>query len=193
MPFLHTAAGRAAAAQGADRAADRRLLPLLPDLDGARDPDAAVCRAAAGRTARARGRRDRRRARREARRAALAVLIIRPYRPSDRERVREIAFATGYMGEPPDFYWRDAESFAEVWTAWYTDHEPESSFVAEQDHEVVGYLVGCLDSALSPSPRSAVTAQLLRRALLLRPGTAGFFWRGMAGRLQSATLPRGGR
>jgi ribosomal protein S18 acetylase RimI-like enzyme len=119
------------------------------------------------------------------------VLVIRPYRPSDRERVREIAYATGYMGEPPDWYWRDQESFAEIWTAWYTDHEPESSFVAEQDHEVVGFLFGCLDSAVAPSPRSAVTAQLLKRSLWLRPGTAGFFWRAIADTLRNPNLPSG--
>jgi ribosomal protein S18 acetylase RimI-like enzyme len=119
------------------------------------------------------------------------VLVVRPYRPSDRERVREIAVATGFMGEPADWYWRDAESFAEIWTAWYTEREPESSFVAEEDHEVTGYLLGCLDSALAPSPRSAVLAQLLRRALLLRPGTAGFFWRAIADSLRDPRLPSG--
>lgn len=116
---------------------------------------------------------------------------IRPYRPSDRERVREIAFATGYMGEPADWYWRDAASFAYVWTSWYTDHELESSFVADDGGEVVGYLLGCLDSALAPPPRSAVVWQMLKRALWLRPGTAGFFWRAFRDTLRGPSAPSG--
>jgi ribosomal protein S18 acetylase RimI-like enzyme len=119
------------------------------------------------------------------------VLTIRPYRPSDRERVREIAYATGYMGESADWYWRDAVSFAEIWSAYYTDREPESSFVADDDGTAVGFLFGCLDSALAPSPRSAVVSQLLKRQLLLRPGTAGFFWRSIADALRSPQVPSG--
>jgi hypothetical protein len=84
---------------------------------------------------------------------------IRPYRAEDRARVREIAYATGYMGESPAWYWRDAESFAEIWTGWYTDHEPESTFVADDGGDVVGYLAGCVDTARAPSPREASCAR----------------------------------
>jgi len=119
------------------------------------------------------------------------VQSIRSYRPSDRERVREICFATGYMGEPVDWYWRDARSFADIWTSWYTDHEPESCFVADDGGEVVGYLLGCLDSALAPSPRAAVVWQLFKRALWLRPGTAGFFRRSFRDALTGGGAPSG--
>lgn len=109
---------------------------------------------------------------------------IRAYRPEDRPRIREICHRTGYMGEPADWYWRDAESFAEVWTAWYTDQEPESCFVACDVDGVQGYLTGCVDSRRAPSPGAAIARQILRRGLLLRPGTAGFLWRGMADTLR---------
>jgi len=119
------------------------------------------------------------------------LLTIRPYRAEDRERVREITFETGYMGEPAAWYWRDAVSFADIWSGYYTDHEPESAFVAVEAGTVVGYLLGCLDTARAPSPRAAITRQLLRRQLLLRPGTAGFFWRSIADTLRNPSVPSG--
>jgi ribosomal protein S18 acetylase RimI-like enzyme len=119
------------------------------------------------------------------------VIAVRPYAAKDRDRVREIAFATGFMGEPADWYWRDARSFADVWTAWYTDHEPESAFIAEEEGAVVGYLTGCLDSRRAPSPRAEILRQLVRRQLLLRPGTAGFFWRSILDTLRQRDLPSG--
>ncbi len=77
---------------------------------------------------------------------------IRPYELKDREAIRQICFETGFMGEPADFYWTDMESFADMWSSYYTDHEPESVLVAEVDNEVVGYLLGCLDSKKAYNP-----------------------------------------
>jgi GNAT superfamily N-acetyltransferase len=119
------------------------------------------------------------------------MITVRPYRAADRASVRAVAFATGFMGEPADWYWRDEHSFAEIWTTYYTDVEPESTFVAERDGVVVGYLTGCVDSRRAPSPRTAITRQLIRRQLLLRPGTAGFFWRSIADTLRHPHVPSG--
>lgn len=104
-------------------------------------------------------------------------ITVRPYRDADREAVRLIAYRTGYMGDPADVYWRDFSSFADIWTAYYTDREPESAFVAESTRGVVGYLVGCVESARAPSPAAALTRQVIRRFLLIRAGTARFLWR----------------
>ena len=117
------------------------------------------------------------------------MLTIRPYRPEDRARVREICFETGYMGEPAAWYWRDAVSFAEIWSGYYTDREPESAFVAAEGDTVVGYLLGCFDTARAESPRDAIVSQLLRRQLLVRPGTAGFFWRAIRDTLRDPSGP----
>lgn len=119
------------------------------------------------------------------------MIAVRPYRPEDREAVRAIVFATGFMGEPADWYWRDAQSFADVWSGYYTDREPESAFVATDGATVVGYLLGCLDTRRAPSPREAIVRQLWRRQLLLRPGTAGFFWRSLADALRRPDVPSG--
>jgi ribosomal protein S18 acetylase RimI-like enzyme len=119
------------------------------------------------------------------------MLEIRPYRSEDRPAIRRIVFETGYMGEPADGYWRDAESFAEIWSGYYTDCEPESAFVAVESGAVLGYLLGCVDSRRAPGPRAATPRQAWRRQLPLRPGTAGFFWRALADALREPDVPSG--
>ncbi len=94
--------------------------------------------------------------------------------------MRRICHATGFLGESAHWYWRDAESFADVWSGYYTDCEPESAFVVEQDGRVAGYLLGCVESARAPDAALQIARLRLERLLLLRPGTAGFFWRALA-------------
>ena len=118
-------------------------------------------------------------------------IVVRPYCAADREAVRAIAYLAGYMGDPPDWYWRDVTSFAEIWTAYYTDHEPESAFVAESAGRVVGYLLGCVESTRAPSPAAALGRQVIRRFLLLRPGTAGFLWRSIWDTARQGGSPSG--
>jgi hypothetical protein len=67
---------------------------------------------------------------------------IRSYQPSDREAVRRLCCQTGFLGEPIDPVYEDRELFADFLTTYYTDHEPESSFVIERDGELLGYLLG---------------------------------------------------
>jgi len=67
---------------------------------------------------------------------------IRSYRPSDREAVRRLCCQTGFLGEPIDPVYEDRELFADFLTTYYTDHEPESSFVIEREGELYGYLLG---------------------------------------------------
>jgi ribosomal protein S18 acetylase RimI-like enzyme len=68
--------------------------------------------------------------------------VIRNYRPSDREAVRALCCSTGFLGEPIDPVYEDRELFADFLTTYYTDHEPESSFVLEVNGEICGYLLG---------------------------------------------------
>jgi len=116
---------------------------------------------------------------------------IRPYRAADRVGVREVAYRTGYMGEPPDWYWRDFTSFANIWTSYYTDREPESAFVAERQGRVVGYLIGCVESSRVLSPATALRREVMRRFLLLRPGTARFLWRSLLDAARQRPVPTG--
>jgi len=68
--------------------------------------------------------------------------IIRPYRPEDREAVRAICADTGFLGKPIDPVFEDRELFADYLTRYYTDREPESTFICELNGEVKGYLMG---------------------------------------------------
>jgi ribosomal protein S18 acetylase RimI-like enzyme len=81
------------------------------------------------------------------------------------------------MGEPIDWQWRDAESFADMFTGYYTDREPGSAFVVEVDGEVEGYLLGCLDSSAAWNPATVAARHIVRRAVAFRPGTAAVVWR----------------
>jgi hypothetical protein len=67
---------------------------------------------------------------------------IRPYRPSDRDAVRRLCCETGYLGKAIDPVFEDRELFSDYLTSFYTDWEPESTFVLEQDGGVKGYLMG---------------------------------------------------
>jgi L-amino acid N-acyltransferase YncA len=70
------------------------------------------------------------------------ALVIRSFRPSDRAAVRDLCCRTGFLGEPIDPVYQDRELFADFLTTYYTDHEPESSFVLEMGGEICGYLLG---------------------------------------------------
>lgn len=72
----------------------------------------------------------------------ISELITRPYEPRDRAAVRKLCCDTGYLGQPIDSVFEDRELFADYLTRYYTDWEPESSFVLEQEGAVKGYLLG---------------------------------------------------
>jgi len=116
---------------------------------------------------------------------------IRPYAPgSDRSGVRDVCFRTGYLGEPVDWQWRDQESFADIFTSYYTDAEPASAFVIDRAGVVCGYLLGCLDSRQAWKPQAIAGRHLLRRGLAFRPGTAPVIWRTLGDTLVDVALRR---
>ena len=67
---------------------------------------------------------------------------IRKFEPGDRKRVRQLCCETGFLGNPIDPVFEDRELFADYLTAYYTDWEPESSFVLQVDGQIDGYLLG---------------------------------------------------
>ena len=67
---------------------------------------------------------------------------IRSYRETDRDAVRRLCCQTGFLGTPIDPVYEDRQLFADFLTTYYTDWEPESSFVVEIDGEIRGYLLG---------------------------------------------------
>ena len=102
---------------------------------------------------------------------------IRPYRSRDRDAVRRICYLTGYMGESADWMWRDQESFSDIFTGYWTDREAEHALVAEHDGEVVGYLLGCMDSRRVWNVGKVVARHGFVRGVAFRPGTSKMFWR----------------
>ena len=104
---------------------------------------------------------------------------IRPYEPRDREAVRTICCDTADRGDPVDSFFPDREVFADLLTRYYTDYEPESTWVGERDGEVTGYVTGCLDTRrflrvmmFGVAPRLLI--KVIRREVLKYPQAKQF-------------------
>lgn len=95
--------------------------------------------------------------------------IIRGYRSSDRDAVRRLCCQTGFLGQPIDPVYEDRELFADFLTTYYTDHEPESSFVIEKGGELYGYLLGSRKPLLNQLYSFYQNVCLFLRALLRYP------------------------
>ena len=75
----------------------------------------------------------------------MAETDIRSYEPRDRAAVRRICCETADAGKPVEGFFRDRELIADLVTRYYTDFEPQHSWVAVCDGQVVGYLNGSMD------------------------------------------------
>jgi GNAT superfamily N-acetyltransferase len=73
-------------------------------------------------------------------------LHIRPYEARDRAAVRQICADTADAGQPVERFFPDREVIADLLTNYYTQFEPQSTFVADDGGGVVGYLTGCLNT-----------------------------------------------
>jgi hypothetical protein len=120
----------------------------------------------------------------------MAKAFVREYHPDDREAVRQICFDTGLMGESIASQYADRESFADMLTAYYTDVESDGAFVAELDGRVVGYMLSCVDTQKAWKPGNIALRHSLTRGLPFRPGTAGFYWRGVFDLLRDVFAPK---
>src|SRR6266403_625138 len=94
---------------------------------------------------------------------------IRSYRTTDRGAVRRLCCQTGFLGEPIDPVYEDHELFADFLTSYYTDREPESSFVLEIDDEIRGYLIGSRRPLWNQFYSFRQNIQLVLRALWRYP------------------------
>src|ERR1700759_2701247 len=92
----------------------------------------------------------------------LLDIVIRPYKHADRAVVRAICADTGFLGQPIDPVFEDRELFADYLTSYYTDAEPESTFVCELEGEVKGYVMG----SRFPKKKEAYERRLLPRLAL---------------------------
>ncbi|MFA6349319.1 MAG: hypothetical protein WCY12_00125 [Candidatus Omnitrophota bacterium] len=104
---------------------------------------------------------------------------IRPYRQEDKGSVRDIAVDTAFFGNSGEIFLPDREVLGDMLTAYYLDYEPESVFVAEQDSQVVGYIMGCVDTVKSHSVidkniMPGIIRKGLLRGLLFKSRTLSF-------------------
>src|SRR5688572_29185712 len=107
-------------------------------------------------------------------------IVIRQYEPRDREIVRKLCCDTGFLGNPIDPVFGDRELFADFLTSYYTDAEPESSFVIEVDGEVSGYLLGCRKHGAQPTFFAKALPKLIWKLLTHLPrynkATIEYLW-----------------
>jgi len=104
-------------------------------------------------------------------------VMVRNFKPSDREAVREIACDTADRGNPVDNFLSDREIAADLLTRYYTDFEPESAWVAEMDGAITGYIIG----SVRPMYYDAITMWRIYpsafiRALFRNPQSRADIW-----------------
>ena len=75
---------------------------------------------------------------------------VRPYRSVDRLAVFRIAADTAFFGEPVEAFLEDRSLFCDFFYAYYTDLEPEYGWVACVGEDVVGFLMGSIDTRARP-------------------------------------------
>ncbi|WP_219416225.1 GNAT family N-acetyltransferase [Pseudonocardia nigra] len=72
--------------------------------------------------------------------------IIRPYAPADRAAVADICVRTGDVGEDASALYPDRDLLPNIFALPYVELEPEFAFVANDDGQAVGYIVGTADT-----------------------------------------------
>ncbi|MDD5691737.1 MAG: GNAT family N-acetyltransferase [Candidatus Omnitrophica bacterium] len=96
----------------------------------------------------------------------LTPVSIRGFLPRDREDLRRISCQTAFPGIKPGEVFSDNEVLADALTIYFTDHEPQSCFVAVTDNRVVGYIIGTKDaSAMEHINGKNIFPRLIRKAL----------------------------
>jgi ribosomal protein S18 acetylase RimI-like enzyme len=106
---------------------------------------------------------------------------VRRYYSRDRDELLALA-AYAADGSPTESLWGDPVSEAAVYLMPYLDQEPESTFVAELDGALVGYIVGSLGRGAVGQGAVASEDDRLIRAITehrvyLRPRALPFFAR----------------
>ncbi|MFQ5952508.1 MAG: GNAT family N-acetyltransferase [Candidatus Omnitrophota bacterium] len=102
-------------------------------------------------------------------------IIIRELQDKDRLDVRRISCETAFLKEAGSGLFDDDEILADALTAYFTDYEPGSCFVAEKDGKVIGYIIGSKNTtAMAKTFKFRIAPKLLlksiRRGLFLKRG-----------------------
>ena len=97
---------------------------------------------------------------------------IRPYKKEDREALRTLCCNVADRGGAIENFFPDRNVAADLLTKYYTDYEPQSTFVAFCDERMVGYINGCMDNRRY----GLVMFWLLMPALLVKAFKHGIFF-----------------
>lgn len=103
---------------------------------------------------------------------------IRRYRSADREAVRALCAEAAFGDRPVETYGPDRELFADLMTGYYLEREPESTWVAEDEGLLVGYLMGARETRRRRRETLIRVGPAAAARFLLRGGPLrGTFWR----------------
>ena len=108
---------------------------------------------------------------------------IRLYQPSDRSAVRQLAGDTAAFGDPIEHFLDAREMFLDAFANFYTDHQPDHLWIAEESGALLGYLMGCPNTRDYEDWFHANLKQVAWRALTLRyrgvwtRKSMGYLWR----------------
>ena len=75
-------------------------------------------------------------------------IIIREFQRRDREDVRRISRETAFLEIHQRHIFDNPDILVDALTLYFTDYEPRSCFVAEDNGKVVGYIIGAVDVVL---------------------------------------------
>ena len=97
----------------------------------------------------------------------------RPYKTEDRSALRSLCCDVADCGDPIENFFTDRDVAADLLTKYYTDYEPQSTFVALCDNRIIGYINGCMDNRRY----GLVMFWILMPSLLLKAFKRGIFFR----------------
>jgi GNAT superfamily N-acetyltransferase len=73
-------------------------------------------------------------------------ITIRPFLPTDRASVYQIAADTAFFGEPVEEFLDDRKLFCDAFIGPYLDHPATICLVAEKQNKIFGYVLGCMET-----------------------------------------------
>ncbi|MBF0386773.1 MAG: GNAT family N-acetyltransferase [Candidatus Omnitrophica bacterium] len=126
-------------------------------------------------------------------------LRVRPFLLTDRLSVRQIALSTAMSGSASSAFFDGDDFLADALTLYFTDHEPQSCFVLEQQGTVAGYILGAcstlvMDVVFSRQILLPLIGKALIQGLLLRRKNLAFLYQVMmaalSGRLWAPDFSR---
>lgn len=74
-------------------------------------------------------------------------MIVRPYRPEDRDDVYDVCVRTADAGGDATGLWSTDDLMPDLFAGPYLELEPELAFVVDDGTRVVGYVLGTADTA----------------------------------------------